>query len=179
MAQHQWNQNGVSHDEPDPMTRAHARETVDRDSAAARKADGLHKLRKGRDSCTATRRDGEQCRAPVVQGTLVCRRHGGGAPQVKIRAKHTQLLAAAYSAHVEWQEARGTASGFDALCNALQAQRALDAYEAKLDRLAELRAEIKRLRRTQQPREPQGPGEHLANLRDAGNMETTQGARTR
>lgn len=37
----------------------------------------------GRDRCTATTRAGEQCRAPRVKGALVCRVHGGAAPQVQ------------------------------------------------------------------------------------------------
>lgn len=121
--------------EADPMTRARTREAY-----------GMHKLRKGRDSCTATRRDGEPCQAPAVEGALVCCRHGGSAPQVQIKARHTLLMEAAYFAHLEWQEARGTPREFDALCKALQSQRDLDACEAKLRLLAELRAELRRQR---------------------------------
>jgi hypothetical protein len=118
--------------EPDPMTRAHARED-----------DGLHKLRKGRDSCSATRRDGEPCQAPAIDGGLVCRRHGGDAPQVQIAAKHLELQTSLHTATREFEEARGTPREFDALCRALQAQRDLDAYEVKMALLAELRAEVK------------------------------------
>jgi len=117
----------------DPMTRAHARE-----------ADGLHELRKGRDSCSATRRDGEPCQAPAIEEGLVCRRHGGASPQVQIAARHRQLQMQRYVAYCEWQGAKGTPREFDALCRALQAGRELDAYEAKLERLAELRVELRR-----------------------------------
>jgi hypothetical protein len=120
-------------DEADPMTRA-------------REDRGMRKLRKGRDRCTATRRDGESCQAPAVEGTLVCRRHGGSAPQVLIKARHQQLQMQRYIAYREWQEARGTPREFDALCRALQAGRELDAYEEKLGQLAELRAELRRQR---------------------------------
>jgi len=117
----------------DPLSRAHARE------ADGREADGLHKLRKGRDRCSATRRDGEPCQAPAIEGGTVCRKHGGSAPQVAIAAKHVKLLEAAYVAHQEWEQARD----FDALCAALAAQREFDAYETKMALVAELRAELK------------------------------------
>jgi len=51
-----------------------------------------------------------------------------------------------YFAHLEWQEARGTPREFGALCKALQAQRDLAGYEAKLVRLAVLKAKVKRLK---------------------------------
>ena len=70
-----------------------------------------------RDRCTATRRDGEPCQAPAVEGTFVCRRHGGAAPQVQIAARHRQLQMQRYVAYCEWQEARGTPREFDALCD--------------------------------------------------------------
>jgi hypothetical protein len=117
------------------MTRARTREDSGR----------LHKLRKGRDRCTARRRDGERCLAPAVEGALVCRRHGGSASQVLIKARHRLLMEASYFAQLEWQEAQGTAREFDVLCKALQAQRDLDAYEFKLLQLAELRAAVKEL----------------------------------
>lgn len=123
---------------PDAMTRAHAREED--------QPDGLHKLRRGRDRCSATRRDGQPCQAPAVEGSWVCRRHGGAAPQVQIKARHTLLLQAAYDTSRTFEEARGTPGEFGALCKALAAQRELDAYEGKLQRLSELRAEAKRRR---------------------------------
>ena len=120
----------------DPITRARARE----DSGRRRK------LRKGRDQCTAHRRDGEQCLAPAVEGAVVCRKHGGASPQVQIAAKHFVLMEAHYIAVREWGEARGTPREFDALCKALGARRDLDAYEAKLLQLAHLRAAVKELK---------------------------------
>ena len=125
----------------DPITRARTREDSGR----------LRKLRKGRDQCTAHRRDGEQCLAPAVAGALVCRRHGGGAPQVQIAARHFALMEARYIAVTGWQEARGTPREFDALCRALAAQRDLDAYEAKLLQLAHLRAAVKELKAAAAP----------------------------
>jgi hypothetical protein len=118
------------------MTRARTRE----DSRRRRK------LRKGRDQCTAHRRDGEQCLAPAVEGALVCRKHGGGSPQVQIAARHFVLMEAHYIAVIEWEEARGTPRDFDALCRALQARRDLDAYEVKLLQLAHLKAAVKELK---------------------------------
>jgi len=133
---------GVSPDAADPMTRARARES------GGRAAEGLRKLRKGRDQCSATRRDGEPCQAPAIAEGLVCRRHGGGSPQARIAAEHRQYQMAAYAATREFEEARGTPREFDALCAALAAGRELDAYEVKLRLLAELRAELKRKRAT-------------------------------
>jgi hypothetical protein len=127
-------------DEADPMTRE--------DSGRRRK------LRKGREQCTAHRRDGGECLAPAVEGALVCRRHGGAAPQVQIKARHRLLIEASYYAHLEWQEARGTRREFGALCKALQAQRDLDAYEFKLRRLAELRAAVRELKASPAPEVP-------------------------
>jgi len=118
------------------MTRAHAREDPSR----------LRTLRKGRDQCTAHRRDGGQCLAPAVEGSLVCRRHGGSAPQVQIAARHFVLMEAHYGAVLEWEAARGTPDEFDALCRWSAAQLALAEYEAKLVRLAVLRAKVKRLK---------------------------------
>jgi hypothetical protein len=125
--------------EADPMTRARTRQ-------GDRQGVGPRKLRKGRDRCTATRRDGEPCGAPADEGALVCRRHGGSAPQVLIKAQHQQLQMALYSATRDWEEARGTPGEFDALCEVTRAERDLDTYEVKLRLLAELRAELKRQR---------------------------------
>ena len=119
----------------DPITRARTREDAGR----------RRKLRKGREQCTARRRDGKQCLAPAVHGALVCRRHGGSAPQVQIAAKHFLLLEAHYKAVREYEAARGTPAEFDALCRWSAAERELAVYEAKLLQLADLRAEIKQL----------------------------------
>jgi hypothetical protein len=121
--------------EPDPITRARTRED-----------DALHNLRRGRDRCAGTRRDGQPCQAPAIEGGTVCRRHGGAAPQVQIAARHHELQLAMYVANREFQEARGTPAEFDALCRALQAGRDLDAYELKMEMLTELRAELRRKR---------------------------------
>jgi hypothetical protein len=131
----------------EPLTRAPAREAANDDEA--RKADGLHPLREGRDRCSAHRRDGEECQAPAVPFTLVCRRHGGSSPQVKIAARHLELRAALYDAAMSHEEAKGGPGEFDALCAWRHAERELAEYQAKLDRLAELRAQLKRGKATQ------------------------------
>jgi hypothetical protein len=125
----------------DPMTRA-------------REEDGLHRLRQGRDQCAARRRDGSQCQAPAVPWTLVCRRHGGSAPQVLIKARHLELQAALYDATMGYREAKGTPGEFDALCSWSHAERDLAQYEAKLERLAELRAELRRQKAAARATEP-------------------------
>lgn len=138
----------VQRESPDLVTRAPAREApVDED----READGLHQLRQGRDQCTAHRRDGEPCQAPAVKGTLVCRRHGGSAPQVLIKARHVELQMALHDADMNWREAKGTPGAFDALCACSRAENALKEYEAKLARLSELRAELRRLKAASPP----------------------------
>ena len=111
-----------------------------------RQAAGLRKLRRGRDQCTARRRDGQPCQAPAIEGGLVCRRHGGSAPQVQIAARHFVLMEAHYIAALEFEEARGTPGEFDALCRWCAADRALTAYRFKLLRLAVLKAEVRQLR---------------------------------
>ena len=133
---------GVPPVAPDPMTRTRvrARGTGPLDE---RQADGLHKLRRGRDQCGATRRDGGQCEAPAIPGGLVCRRHGGSAPQVAIKAEYTENLVRVYSAQREYEEARGTPREFDALCKISQAERDLEAYQIKLRLLREFRAGLK------------------------------------
>lgn len=126
--------------------------------ACAREAPGatmglMPRLRKGRDRCTATRRDGWPCQAPAVAGALVCRRHGGAAPQVLIAAKHFELQMRHFDASRQFEEAggqagvlAGTSQAFHALCKLLRAGEALDDYEARLRYLAYLRAEVRRRR---------------------------------
>jgi hypothetical protein len=127
---------------------AHARETGQLDD---RQLDGLHKLRKGRDQCGATTRNGGRCQAPAIEGHYVCRRHGGGAPQVALKAEYTGNLMRVYTVHREYEEARGTAREFDALCEALQATRDLEAYQIKLRLLRELKAGLKQRKAVPQP----------------------------
>ena len=129
------------------ITRARASEADDDDEA--RKADGLHPLREGRDRCSAHRRDGEECQAPAVPFTLVCRRHGGSSPQVKIAARRLELQAALYDAAMGHQEAKGTASEFDALCAWSHAEKELKEFEVKLEQLAGLRAQLRRSKAAQ------------------------------
>jgi hypothetical protein len=118
----------------DPITRARAREGA-----------GLHRLRKGRDECGAQRRDGQPCQAPAIEGGLVCLRHGGSAPQVRIAARLRVLQLALYVATLEWEEARGTWRADDAMGRCSIAERELREYEFKLARLANLRAEVRKL----------------------------------
>lgn len=119
----------------DPVTRACARENHT-----------MPRLRKGRDRCTARRRDGEPCGAPAIPGGLVCRRHGGSAPQVAIKAEYEQKQLRAFAAGQEFTDTQGTNREFDALCRALKAQRELDAYEAKLVQYYDLRDELRERR---------------------------------
>ena len=128
--------------------RAHAREAGPLDD---RQLDGLHKLRRGRDQCAATTRNGGRCQAPAIEGHYVCRRHGGGAPQVAMNAEYQQNLIRVYGVQREYEEAKGTAREFDALCRALQAGRDLEAYQIKLRLLRELRAGLKQRKAVPQP----------------------------
>ena len=56
------------------------------------------------------------------------------------------LLEAHYIAVREWEETRGTPGEFGALCRWSAAERDLYEYEAKLVKLAVLRARVKRLK---------------------------------
>ena len=124
--------------EPDPAEAIRLRSNADRD------AEGLHRIRKGRRQCEATTRDGERCKAPAVRGGSVCRRHGGSATQVKVQAAMMALYEASNHAGEAWEAARGTPGEFDALCTWSHADRAVKEAEAKIDRIAELRAELRR-----------------------------------
>ena len=86
-----------------------------------------------------------------MPGTLICRRHGGAAPQVLIKARHFELQMALNNAALEHQAAEGTSGEFDALCRWSHAERELAEYEAKLARLSELRAELRRRKAAQPP----------------------------
>jgi hypothetical protein len=130
------------------VTRARAHARLDDED---READGLHPLRKGRDQCTAHRRDGEECQAPAVPGMLVCRRHGGAAPQVLIKARHVELQAALHKAALAHQAAKGTPGEFDALCKWSHAEQELKVYEAKLATLSELRTELRQRKTAPNP----------------------------
>jgi hypothetical protein len=105
-------------------------------------------LRKGRDRCTASRRDGQRCEAPAVAETLVCRRHGGGAPQVKVAARRRQLQLRAIVTWQEYQEAIGTSRRFDMLCRACRAADALRDFEDAMNAIALLKAELAEQRTT-------------------------------
>jgi hypothetical protein len=119
-----------------PMSRAHPRESRPR----------LHKLRKGRDRCGARTRDGGECMAPAIAGGVRCRRHGGGTPAAQIAAKHFLLLEARWNAALEWEQVKDTWRRYDAMGRYSRAEEALAEYEAKLERLAWLRAEVRRLK---------------------------------
>ncbi len=68
-------------------------------------------------------RDGWPCQAPAIPGGLVCRRHGGKAPQVAIKAKHFQLQSARFIAAREFEAvaaAEDTDDRHYALCRLLK-----------------------------------------------------------
>lgn len=47
--------------------------------------------------CRAHRRDGQPCGNYAINGGRVCRKHGGGAPQVRRKADERVLMARAYA----------------------------------------------------------------------------------
>jgi hypothetical protein len=139
-------------EQPQPHdARAHAREDpaaqiVRLELATEREAAGLHNLRKGRRQCEATTRNGGRCQAPAIPGGSVCKRHGGGAPQVRVRAALMLLYEARHEAGEAWTAARGTPGEFDALCAYSRADNAVKRAEAQVDQIRDLRAEIRRRR---------------------------------
>jgi hypothetical protein len=99
--------------------------------------------RKGRDQCTAHRRDGQRCQAQAIEGGWVCRVHGGASPQAIRAARRRELALAVIGAEAAWQAARGTnreRPKFYLLCDAVSA---LERYDADLDLLRELRAAVR------------------------------------
>ena len=116
-----------------------------------RQLDGLHKLRKGRDQCGATTRNGGRCQAPAIEGGLVCRKHGGSARQVALKAEYTENLVRVYAVRLEYEKAKGTPREPDALIRILEAERGLDAYQIKLRLLRELKAGLKQRKAAPRP----------------------------
>lgn len=112
--------------------------------AAEREAAGYHKLRKGRRQCEAETRNGGRCQAPAIPGGDVCRRHGGGAPQVRVQAALMVLYEARHEAHQAFTAARGGPGESDALCEFTKADNAVKRAEDKVQRIRELRAELRR-----------------------------------
>jgi hypothetical protein len=82
----------------------------------------------------------------AIEGGLVCRRHGGAAPQVAIAAEYLGKQLAVASASMAYDEAKGTPGELEALCKWSRAKNQLDEYEVKLARLRELQAEARRFR---------------------------------
>jgi hypothetical protein len=145
-------QNGRSPEEARPQAaRPRAREDPAAEIArlqrnAEREAAGFHKLRKGRHQCEATTRDGERCQAPAIPGGSVCERHGGAAPQVRVRAALFLLHEARSEAADTLTAMLGTPGELQAVVAWSKADNAVKRAEAKVDRIRELRAELKRLK---------------------------------
>jgi hypothetical protein len=91
------------------------------------------------EPCGATTRAGRPCRRRAIPGGYVCPNHGGGAPQVKIRAQLRLLEKAELDALIALYDSGGT---FAALCRWTAATRDLDAYRAKLEQFAWLRRKV-------------------------------------
>jgi hypothetical protein len=57
-------------------------------------ADPIHEATPSKHRCRATTRNGNRCGNPPVTGAVVCRMHGGAAPQVRDAARRRLLEAA-------------------------------------------------------------------------------------
>lgn len=91
----------------DPVTRAGAGAREDDEPALAATV-----ARGRREGCSATRRDGQPCKAPAIAGGFVCRRHGGSAAHVRLAAQRRILIEKAIRALDAYDAARGTAREF-------------------------------------------------------------------
>lgn len=101
------------------------------------------KRRKGRDRCTAHRADGQPCQAPAIPGGLVCRVHGGSAPQVRRKAALNLLRERAVLALMQLQEQeRGTERWYQAWDRLNAAERDLEQFYADLHLVALMKIEI-------------------------------------
>lgn len=65
------------------------------DSPTCLRCKAQHITRFGTQGCAGHRRDGAPCGNSPINGARVCRKHGGGAPQVKEAAAHRMKLAKA------------------------------------------------------------------------------------
>lgn len=88
------------------------------------------------NQCTATNRQGTQCKLPAIPGGTVCRRHGGSAPNVKAAAERRLQLAEAQEACERLSVPIQVDPG-EALLNELFRTAGLVyAYEAEVQKLA-------------------------------------------
>lgn len=109
--------------------------------------------------CEAHRKDGQRCRAPAIPGGWVCLRHGGSAPQVRLRAGRVVRQERVYAAWQEVEEReRGTERWYQAWDRFTAAEADLRQYEDDLDLVALLRMEA---------RDPSGPAARAALLEAA------------
>jgi hypothetical protein len=126
----------------------------------------MPELRKGtdaaRDRCGAKTRTGQPCGAPAIEYGLVCRRHGGAAPQVQLAAHQRRLEWELYLAAVELKAAEGTPRRFDAACKWSAAQRTLEKFEDGMMRIAELRRELRVKRAAQRAKETEAEAAEAA-----------------
>jgi hypothetical protein len=99
--------------------------------------------RKRRDPCSAHRSDGQPCQASAIPGGTVCPKHGGSAPQVRIKAGRMLRQERVLEAwrEVEKQE-RGSEPWYRAWERLTAAERDLVQYESDLDLLALMKIEI-------------------------------------
>lgn len=109
-------------------------------SDAARPA---RKRRKGRDRCSAHRSDGQPCQASAIPGGTVCRKHGGAARQVQVKAGRVLRQERIFEAwqQVEQQE-RGSERWYRAWDRLTAAERDLVQYESDLDLVALMKMEL-------------------------------------
>lgn len=106
-------------------------------------AEPRRRRRRRRFQCEAHRSDGQPCQASAILGGLVCEKHGGSAPQVRIAAGRRVLQEDYLDALAELkQHERGTERWYRAIERVNAIEREIEQFESDLDLIALMQMEL-------------------------------------